>query len=406
MPIFEYKATDPEGKIVKDRLTASEASEVASLLKHKNLSPIAIKKVDHRPASLLFFSKKIRLPQIEKINFCRYLGTCIKAGLPLLEAVELIGQETTNKEMKSVINDLQYQLQSGKNLSSTFAHYPENFDEAFLAIVKAGEQSGTLEQSFQYLAEQLYTDYEMRQKIKGMLYYPAVIVSVMIAIGSLMLTVVLPRIAEVFLRMNIKLPFYTQALFNFSLFLKNHLWLFGLSLLFSLVTFLTFLKSKVGHSLLIKLLSFLPFFPHFLEEVDLARFNRLLATLLNSGVPITEALKIATLSLSQAQFAPLSTLFEKELTRGVPLSKVLKKAKNGFPPMMIRLVAVGEKTGNLEELLLNLAIFYENEINLSLKNFLNLLEPILMLIIGLAVGAMVIAIIGPIYSILSGLSVQ
>lgn len=308
--------------------------------------------------------------------------------------------------MKSVINDLQYQLQSGKNLSSTFAHYPENFDEAFLAIVKAGEQSGTLEQSFQYLAEQLYTDYEMRQKIKGMLYYPAVIVSVMIAIGSLMLTVVLPRIAEVFLRMDIKLPFYTRVLFNFSLFLKNHLWLFGFSLLFSLVTFLTFLKSKVGHSLLIKLLSLLPFFSRFLEEVDLGRFNRLLATLLNSGVPITESLKIATISLTQPQYAQLSTLFEKELTRGVPLSKVLKKAKDGFPPMMIRLVAVGEKTGNLEELLLNLAIFYENEINLSLKNFLNLLEPILMLIIGLAVGAMVIAIIGPIYSILSGLSVQ
>ncbi len=406
MPIFEYKATDLEGKIVKDRLTASEASEVASLLKHKNLSPLAIKKVDHRPTLLPFFSKKIRLPQMEKTNFCRYLGTCIKAGLPLLEAVELIGQETTNKEMKSVINDLQYQLQSGKSLSSVFAHYPENFDEAFLAIVKAGEQSGTLEQSFQYLAEQLYTDYEMRQKIKGMLYYPAVIVSVMIAIGSLMLTAVLPRIAEVFLRMDIKLPFYTQALFNFSLFIKNHLWLFGLSLLFSLALFLTFLKSKIGRSLLIKLLSFLPFFSRFLEEADLARFNRLLATLLNSGVPITEALKIATLSLSQPQFAPLSTLFEKELTRGVPLSKVLKKAKNGFPPMMIRLVAVGEKTGNLEELLLSLAIFYENEINLSLKNFLNLLEPILMLIIGLAVGAMVISIIGPIYSILSGLSVQ
>lgn len=406
MPIFEYKALNQEGKIVKDRLTAAVESEIAILLKKKNLSPLLIKKIDHQQAIFPFFSRKIHLPLLEKINFCRYLAVIIKAGLPLLEAIELIGQETTDKGMKQIINDLRYQLQTGKALSSALAGYPDFFDEVFLAIINAGEQSGTLEQSFSYLADQLYADYEMRQKTKGMLYYPAVIVATMFAVGSLMMMVVLPRIAEVFLRMNIHLPFYTRVLFNFSLFLQTHRWLFFFIIVFLIVIFGLFLKSKKGRKILIRLFSFLPLFSRFLAEIDLAHFNRLLSTLLNSGVPITDSLRIAASSLTQPKYEKLAGIFEEELSKGQSLSKILKKVKGGFPPLMIRLVVVGEKTGNLEKLLLDLANFYESEVSLSLKNFINLLEPILMLIIGIAVGAMVISIISPIYSILGGLSVQ
>lgn len=405
MPLFEYKATNKKGKIIQGRLTASSASEVAALLKRKNLAPLAIKPINHQKISLPLFSKKIRLPALEKINFCRYMATIIKAGLPLLQAVELIAEESTDKGMKRIITDIHYQLEAGQSLSSSFARYPDIFDEVFLAIIKSGEESGTLEQSFEYLSDQLYGDYEMRQKTKGMLYYPLVIISTMFAVGCLMLVFILPRIAEVFLGMNVKLPFYTRLLFHFSLFIKTHLYLFFASLVSSIFVIFLLFKSKKGKKLLIKLFSLLPFFSHFLEQVDLARFNRLLSTLLNCGVPITDSLKIATGSLSQPKYSKLSQVFEKELTRGVPLSQIFKKAKAGFPPIMIRLVAVGEKTGNLEKLLLNLAIFYENEIDLGLKNFLSLLEPILMLIIGIAVGAMVVSIIAPIYSILGSLKV-
>lgn len=401
MPTFQYKATTPQGQILQNQVSAASETEVASLLKTEGLSPLSIKKTKSRTS--LFSSVKVS--QVEKINFCRYLATIIKAGLPLMEAIELIADETKEPGMKQILNDLRYQVQSGKNLSSALAHYPDVFNDVFIAIIRAGEQSGTLEQSFSYLSEQLAADYEMNQKIKGILYYPAFIVATMLAVGSILLIFVLPRIADIFLRMNVKLPLPTQLLFQTSVFLSSRPWLFLLLSFIFLLLIIYFWKSRSARQALVRCLSLVPAVARFLQQIDLARFNRLLSTLLASGVPITESLKIASSSFTQPQYQNISLVFEKELNQGIALSKIFKKTSAHFPAMMIRLVAVGERTGKLEKLLKDLALFYEAETGNSLKNLISLLEPVLMLIIGLCVGGMVISIISPIYSILNSLNV-
>lgn len=404
MSLFRYKATEKNGQIKEGVVTAKTKSEAVILLRSAGLSPLVIKKTDHAPFP--FWKRKIRISLLEKADFCRYLGTMIAAGLPIGEAIDVILEETTHPGMKKVLAELKYGLQSGESLSSILSKYPQVFDEVFLALVKTGEESGTLEKSLDYLARQLYADYELRQKVKGALYYPMVVVTAMIAVGLLMLTFVIPRVARVFLKMKIPLPLPTRIFLQLSLFLGAN-WLFFLAGIFFLVILLFLLFQRpTGKKIFHWLYSHLPVISRLINQLDLARFNRTLSTLLRSGVPIIESLRVASASLTQKKYLAFAKTFEKEISRGVSLSTILRKSDSVFPSMMVRLIAAGEKTGKLEELLLDLALFYEAEVTLGLKNMIDLLEPTLMIVIGVAIGAMVLSIIGPIYSLIGSLQVQ
>ena len=228
MPVFEFKARNKQGKITQDTIESSSRKEVANTLHKQGLQVLVVKEM--RRAQTMF-EKVQKVPIIEKAIFCRYLSTMMKAGLPLSEAIEIIAQESRNRKMHRVLVDLQYSIQKGQKLSTVFARYPEVFNLVFLSLTKAGEESGTLEQSFEYLAAQMMKSYELSQKIKGALLYPAVILTAMAGVGVLMITFVLPRISKVFLRLNIKLPLATKTLLNISSFFgKNIPLVIGVSL--------------------------------------------------------------------------------------------------------------------------------------------------------------------------------
>ncbi len=324
----------------------------------------------------------------------------------MAEAVEIISRESPNKKMHRILVDLQYSIQRGKKISSVLARYPEVFDEVFLTLTQAGEESGTLEQSFDYLAQQLMNSYELNQKVKGAMMYPAVIITAMIGVGVMMITFVLPRISKVFLRLNIKLPVVTRALLSTSTFLGDHSFLVILTMIFLGIGLFFLLRLSKTRALILQALGKIPIFARLFDQLDLARFSRTLSTLLKSGVPILESIKVSVQLLTQKKFTQMGKIFEEDIQKGKSLSESLERGKKSFPALMIQSIRAGEKSGSLEIVLTELADFYEQEVEHTLKGLTAVIEPVLMLVIGVAVGAMVISIIAPIYSVIGNLQVS
>lgn len=405
MTVFKYKAKAKNGEIKEGVLMAGSKKEAGEELKDKQLSPLFVQKLDGKEGkkNLPLFSQHISL--IEKANLCRYLSTMINSGLPLPEAVEVIASETTHPLMEKILDDVRAGLQSGQPLSSAFSKYPDVFDEVFLTLIKAGEESGTLGKSFDYLGKQLYADYELTSKVKSTLAYPTVIVCASMGLGVAMLVFVVPQIAPILLNLNkeFPLPFYTLLILQTGLFISQKILFFLGILVFLAIMLFLFFRKPAGRRALGNFFSRTPFFGQLFTKLVLGRFSRTLATLLKSGVPIISSLRVAASTLTLPQFKNLTSIFVGEVEKGVSLSETLKKTRL-FPPMMTRMVSTGEKTGSLDKLLLELAQFYEEEVSNALKTLTSVIEPILMLIIGIGVGVMVVSVIAPIYSFVGSLS--
>ena len=398
MPLFNYKAKNNKGKIVEETIQAVNRQDVAALLKADGLQILTVKILKEKEG---IFKGKISLA--DKSTFCRFLATMLRAGLSLPEAVEIIKQESENKRLKKILSDIAFHTRKGKKPSSVLSKYPAVFDPVFLTIVKAGEETGTMDESFDYLAKQMAASYELSQKVKSSLMYPAVILSAMLGVGVLMMVFVLPKISGVFLKMNIELPAITRALLLFGKFAgENTFLVLGLLLaVFILIFLLGFIEST--RKIILQFLAKFPAIKKMMDKIDIARFARVLSVLLRSGVSITEALDVAAESLHQPKMREEAGQFSKSVMRGESLSEILTKGRQIFPLIVVQTIKTGEKTGSLESVLQDLAEFYEQEVDHQLKSLTALLEPVLMLIIGIAVGAMVIMVVAPIYSIVGGL---
>ena len=399
MPLYTYKAKDKKGKIVEDVLQAANRSEAASLLKKESLQVLTIKSVESKLGS--FVSGSISVA--DKAALCRFLATMLRAGLPISEAIEIIRKETENKKLRKILVDVSFQTRKGSSVSSILSKYPRDFDPVFLTIVKAGEESGTLEKAFDYLAKQLLAIHEVTQKIKGALVYPAVIVVAMMGNAIVMVTFVLPKISEVFTRLDLDLPLATRLILGLGNFVgENTLLVLGTSgFLIMIVVALFFIRSS--RQAIMNMILRLPVIKKLASQIDVARFARTLSTLLASGVPILSALDVSADSLSQIRLKKIAKGFSKGVEEGETLSDVLLKGKKVFPLVMVQTIRAGEKTGSLEVVLQELAEFYESEVDYTLKRLTSLIEPVLMLVIGVAVGALVIMMVVPIYSIVGNL---
>lgn len=399
MPLYRYKVKQKDGKIVEDVFQAGSKKEAVAFLKSEDYQILTLKTLEKKRFTL--FSGSISVS--EKAAFCRFLATMLRAGLPLPEALEIIKQETKNKKLQEVLLDISFHIRKGETLSSVLAKYKEEFDVVFLTIVKAGEESGTLDKSFDYLARQLLASYELSQKVKSSMMYPLVIVAAMIANAGIMLGFVLPKLSDVFLSLNVPLPTVTRFLFTFGKTIGQNMAatfaIFFLTLLLLVLFFMVKPTRRIFFSFVVKL----PVISKVMDQLDTARFARTLATLLKSGVPIMVALDVSSDVLKQPHLKKQAKEFSGAVAKGETLSDILSRYRRSFPVTMTQTIRAGEKTGSLEVVLEELATFYEMEVDYSLKRATALLEPLLMLIIGVAVGAMVILLITPIYSIIGGL---
>jgi type IV pilus assembly protein PilC len=398
MALFTYKVTGKDGKIITDTLTASSKSEAVNNLKSAGYQILALNLLDTQRTA---FEKGVSVN--EKAAFCRFASTMLKSGLAIPEIVKIIEDETKNPHFKKILADIGFQTQKGQSLSAVLSKYKNDFDPIFLTMVSAGEQSGTLEKSFSYLARQLSASHELTQKITGSLMYPAVIIFAMLANGLVMMVFVLPRIASAFLRLEVPLPIYTKLLLGFGEFIgKNTLLVvgggFGIMAAFIGLFFIRPVRKKIIHVMLS-----LPVIRGVVKQIDIARFSRTLSTLLANGVSIVEALDVSANTLTSKSLREEAATFGQAVSRGESLASILTSHRQHFPPILIQTIRAGESSGSLDVALSDMATFYESEVEFTLKKLTGLLEPVLMLLIGAVVGVMVVVMIAPIYSVIGGL---
>jgi type IV pilus assembly protein PilC len=322
----------------------------------------------------------------------------VKAGITLTEAFESLADQTKSNEFKNVLNEVFENLKNGQSLAKSLEKHPEVFDQLYINLVKIGEESGTLEESLEFLSKQLAKDYNLQQKIKGALLYPGLIFFATTIMGAFISFFILPQLVDFFTAFNVELPMTTKILLFFANLMKNY----GI-LIFSgigTIIFIGYLAIKMPKIKYIwqKILLHLPLFGQMISYGLLARFSRNLGIILKSGISITTALDVTANSLDNLVFKEAINIAQDAVTKGKPLAEVISTLSI-FPSLVSKMISVGEKTGKLDESLLYLADFYEEEIDNVSKNLTTILEPILLIVIGLVVGFVALAIISPIYEL-------
>jgi type IV pilus assembly protein PilC len=335
--------------------------------------------------------------------FARNLSVMVASGLTLSRSIANLRAQVKSRYFQQILSRIHEDLQGGKTLSESLAQFPSVFSELFVNMVYVGEVSGNLEKVLDILAIQLEKEHDLLSKVKGAMTYPAVIVVAMIGVGVIMLTYILPKITGTFKDMNVELPATTQFVIGLSEFLRNH----SLISVGIIVTFLIFLKVFLQTAAGKRTLSFItihaPVIKNIIIKVNCARFARIYSSLLRSGVSVVDGLNIVSRTLSNVYYKDALQTGIQEVQKGVELSKVIGANVSIFPVLVSQMLEVGEETGKTEEVLGKLAEFYEEEVSQITKNLSSIIEPILMLLIGGAVGFFAVAMLQPMYSVLENI---
>ncbi len=344
-----------------------------------------------------------RVPMQEKISFARNLGSMIEAGLSLNRSLNVILKQSSNKSFKTVIASLIEEVNRGKELSFALQSYPKVFPSLFVSMVRAGEASGTVSGSLKMIANQMESSYSLKKKVRGAMIYPSVIICLIITIAILMLIYVVPTLASVFKDLGSELPFSTRMILGTSDFLK-HNWLIVLPAVLVLVAgFITMLKTKRGGRIFQFIFLHFPIIKQLIKEINSARTARTLAALLSAGVDVILAMEITKDVVQNSYYKDVIDQAKAEIQKGNPISQVFAKHENLYPAFVGEMIAVGEETGKLGTMLGNIAVFYEDEVDQKTKNLSTIIEPLLMIFIGSAVGFFAYSMLTPIYSIIGNI---
>jgi len=401
---FRYSVQTKEGEIKEGIIDAFDLKEAKRILLEKDLIIFSLEPIKEKK------KKKIRIPFFGKVSlfdkllFAKHLRMMIKSGVPLREAILEIQKESASKKFRAILKKVVEDLDNGESLSRSLSRYPYVFDDLFVNLIKIGESSGTLEKTLEYLVQQLERSYDLRKKITSAMLYPALILIATFVLIGILAFFVFPKLIPLFEGFNIELPLPTRILLWFIKTMKVYGFLLvGLIIFFvSLFFFLSRLRpiKLVNHRIVLGL----PIIGRFTRNVNLAYFARTLGTLVKSGVPIVEALDITANTLNNLVYQRYLKKSISRIQRGEEVVSFLRDNPKLFPPIFSRTVSAGEKTGRLEESLFFLAEFYEKEIDNAAKNLSQILEPILLIIIGTIVGFIAVSIIMPIYKIAHTLS--
>jgi type IV pilus assembly protein PilC len=407
MPLFTFSAKSNTGEIKTGTIDVASETELAHSLREQGfiLTSVQLLKEPLKIRNRMneFLPSFSFVPLSEKMIFARNMAVMIGAGLSLNRALDALASQTKNKNFSKIISSVSEDVKKGQPLAESLNKHPKIFSELFVNMVKVGETGGNLEGTLNLLAHQLEKDHELRAKVKSAMIYPAVIVTVMLVIGIVMMTTVVPKLTEIFKEMNTDLPWSTQFIISFSNFLSQH-WLLSILIVVALVFCVRFLlKTKNGKMTFDLLLLKSPIFGDISKKINSARLARTLGSLIESTVPIVQGLQIVAGTMSNYQFRESLTVAAQEVQKGNPLSTTIKAFPNLYPPTVNQMIQVGEETGTLGSILIKLADFYEEEVSNVTKGMSAIVEPILMVIIGAVVGFFAISMIQPMYSIMGGM---
>jgi len=414
MRVFTYKGRSSEGKLVSGAMEASSPSEVAGTLRLQGVyvtdiletkqETVREKKVFlvGKLAKLNVSSKKVKLRELA--TFARQLFTLINSGIPLISCINITRSQTESKVLKSALGDIISSLEDGNTLSDSFAKFPNIFPEIFIYMVEAGELGGVLDEVLERLADHLEREHDVNEKIKSAMTYPLVVLIFSMLALAFLLTFVLPKIINVIQGMGVPLPLPTRIVMAVSGAFINF-WFLIPFIIFLLVFGFKYIASKPKGQETLDIISIkAPIFGSIYQKIIVARFCRTLGTLLKGGVPIIQALEVVKKSVSNVIISRAVTKAQESVRNGQELSKPIEEC-GLFPPMVIKMIAVGEETGSLDILLERVGIFYDKEVGIVVGRLSSVIEPLLIVLLGGIVGFIILAVMLPIISsMMKGLS--
>ena len=400
--LFTYIAKDQSGRPIEGSIEAFDRNEAGDALFKRNLIIISLKEA--RPSFIkhkgepIFILKSVGAKDL--VFASRQLAMMISAGLALVDSLELCSSQSTNKYLRYVLLKIAEEVKTGSRFSAALARYPKIFNNFFINMVKAGEVSGRLKEVMEYLANEREKDYNLTKRLQGAMIYPIFIFVTVVGVVIVLMTVVLPNLSSILLESGTQLPWTTRLVMAISDFFANH-YVFVIAVIILLIV-AAFIVNRIKSARIVRdrILFRIPIIGELLQMIFLTRFTQGLATLLTGGLPIVLALEIVADIVGSDLYRELILSTAREVEMGNSVATAFKKSKD-VPATLSHLMTVGEKTGKLEEIFTRVSEFYTREVDRTLTNLVSLLEPFIIIFLGLVVGFIAIAVIVPIYNLTS-----
>ena len=398
MPIYNYVVKDPQGKTVMGTVESPDQATASSILRERKYVVISVTPKKEAGPLEKFLEHFRGVSLGEKTVFARQLATMISSGLPLTNALEILRVGAESEKMEAVLGEMIGDVEGGMALSKSLAKHPEVFSKITVALVEAGEASGKLDSLLTQLADNMEKEQDFQSKTRGALIYPAVIAVAMVGVFIIMMVFVVPRLTDLYVDIGAELPLPTRVLIAISDLLTKGWW--ALLIFFGAFGYggFRYAQTEKGRYKIAQIAFQFPIFGKLTKESEQARFARTLGLLVGAGVPITQALEISASAVNNVLYKDAILEAEKQVEKGIPLSVPIRKDPN-FDPLLSQMIAVGEETGKMDEVLIKVAEFFESQAAGMVKNLSTALEPIILIALGLMVGLLVLAIISPIYNL-------
>ena len=397
MPSFEWKGRDRDGASQSGVLIWDNRCAVVAALRRQQIVVTTVKEK----------GKEIALPKFGGgINqksiavFTRQFSVMIDAGLPLVQCLDILGQQQDNKAFQKVILQVRQDVESGSSLHEALRKHPQAFNDLYVHMVAAGEAGGILDTILQRLANYIEKSVKLKGQVRSALVYPVAVITIAIVVIYIILWKVIPVFASLFESLGTQLPFLTQVIVNLSRFIGRFWWLIGLVVFGGIFAIRQYYQTDAGRYQIDKIMLKLPVIGVLLRKIAVARFCRTLGTLLSSGVAILESLEITARTSGNAVIEEAILKVRKDVEEGKSLAEPLARTEQ-FPPMVCQMVGVGEQTGAMDTMLSKIADFYEDEVDAAVEGMMALLEPVMISFLGVVIGTIVVAMYLPMFSLIS-----
>lgn len=395
LPMYLWEGTDKRGIKMKGEQQAKNGNLLRAELRRQGITPTVVKP---KPKPLFGAAGK-RITARDIAVFSRQIATMMKSGVPIVQALEIIGNGQKNVRMKNMVDSVRTDIEGGSSIYEAMSKHPVQFDELYRNLVRAGESAGVLETVLDTIATYKENIEALKSKIKKALFYPAMVIAVAIAVSAVMLVYVVPQFEDVFNSFGAELPAFTQVIVNLSRFMVANWWVMLLGTIATIVAFIFFYKRSLAFQhFLDKVILKVPVVGAIMHNSAVARFSRTLATTFKAGVPLVEALESVAGATGNTVYEKAVLRIRDDVSVGYQVNMAMKQV-NLFPHMVVQMAAIGEEAGALDTMLFKVAEFYEQEVSNAVDALASLLEPMIMVVIGVLVGSMVIGMYLPIFKL-------
>ncbi|MGC8851940.1 MAG: type II secretion system F family protein [Minisyncoccia bacterium] len=399
--LFHYLAQDPKGRIKEGNINQPNLKAALDYLASQNLKPISVKAINLAISKEISIFKE-NLTLTDKVFLTKYLSLMLKVGTDLFSAIDILIEDFESGVAKRFLLEIRSNLEQGKPFWYTFSLHPEYFNSVVTNLIKAGESSGNLENTLEQVSLDLERERDLSSKIKSALIYPILLLVASFFMIIFLVVFAIPKLAEMFMATGVKLPTYSRIVLGTGMFLNKYLAVvLPVILGVPIGLFIYFGKTTAGKKIFNEFLDKIPLTHNLLEKLALQRFSTVLAHLIKAGMPIVQAIEVTSYATGNPKYeAALLRISKEYLAKGLSIGDSFKREKI-FPPVVTNLIAIGEKAGHIEEILETLSKFYESEIDVSLKTLVSLIEPVMLLVLGIIVGGIALSLIVPVYQFVS-----